>query len=210
MNLAHALLADLPELHHWGGTSQVGGLNLEIGDRLIAELARYDAPRVIETGAGGTTLLFCCLEPASVTSIAPDAALRDRIVAEAAVRGIALDPLRYLCERSEVALPALAAAGERFDVALIDGAHNWPTVFVDFCYLNMMLPAGGRLLIDDIQLYSVAQLYRLLLEQEREFELVATDDKLATFRKRSERAFLPEWNDEPYIVRNSPGSVTAG
>jgi Methyltransferase domain len=200
---ARALLANLPKLHYWGGEEQVGGLNSTIGERMITELGRYQAPRVVETGAGATTLLFCCLDPGAVTSIAPSDELHDRILAEAAAREIAVDRLRYLCERSEVALPRIAADGDRFDAGLIDGCHNWPSVLVDFCYINMMLPAGGTLFLDDVHLYSVSQLY-LLLQQQNEFEYVALDDKLATFRKLVDHPFLPEWNFEPYIKENSP------
>jgi hypothetical protein len=200
---ARGLLADLPRLHYWGGAEQVGGLNREIGDRIIAEHARYDSPRVIETGAGATTLLFCCLDPEVVTSIAPDASLHDRILEEAAAREIPVDRLRFVCDRSEVALPEIAREGDRVDVALIDGSHNWPSVFVDFCYVNMMMRAGGTLFVDDVQLYSVSQLY-FLLRKQKEFEFVAMDGKLATFRKLADRPFLPEWNGEPYIKENSP------
>ena len=199
---ARSLLADLPRLHFWGGAERVGGLTPAIGDRIIAEVARYDSPRVVETGAGATTLLFCCLDPAALTSIAPNAELRDRIFAEAAEREIAVDCLRFLCERSEAALPRLAADDDRFDVGLIDGSHNWPCVFVDFCYINMMMSEGGTLFVDDVQLYSVSQLYFLLRQQE-EFEYVALDGKLATFRKLTDRQFLPEWNSEPYIAQNT-------
>ncbi len=199
---ARALLADLPRLHDWGRGPEVGGLTQPIGNRIITELARYDSPRVVETGAGASTLLFCCLEPGAVTSIAPDAALRDRMLAEAAARGIPIDRLRFVCEQSELALPRLAAAGERFDAGLIDGAHGWPNVFVDFCYINLMLPVGGTLFVDDVQLYSVAQLY-LLLRQQEEFEYVALDDKLATFRKVLDHPFLPEWSSQPYIKQNT-------
>jgi Methyltransferase domain len=200
---ASALLAKLPKLHYWGGAEQVGGLNALIGERMIAELARYDLPRVVETGAGATTLLFCCLDPAALTSIAPVPELRDRILAEAEARDITTDRLRYICERSEIALPRIAADNECFDVGLIDGCHNWPSVFVDFCYINMMMPEGGTLFVDDIHLYSVSQLYRLL-RQQTEFEWIALDDKLATFRKVVDGPFLPEWKFEPYIEENSP------
>lgn len=199
----YALLADLPRLHHWGGEAQVGGMNSEIGERIINELKGYDAPRVLETGAGASTLLFCCLEPGDVTSIAPDEGLRESLLADAAKRDIEVDRLRFLCERSEIALPRLAADDERFDIALIDGSHNWPSVFVDFCYMNMMMPAGGTLFVDDVQLFSVWQLYLLLLKQE-EFEFVALDGKFATFRKIANTRFLPEWNSEAYITQNSP------
>jgi hypothetical protein len=200
---AMALLADLPRLHRWGGDEQVGGLNRAIGERIVVELERYTSPRVAETGAGASTLLFCCLRPAELTSIAPDAELEERIRSEAASRKIDLEPLRFLCERSEVALPRLAAEGTELDAALIDGSHNWPSVFVDFCYVNMMMSSGATLFLDDTQLYSVSQLFLLLQEQE-ELEHVGLDGKLATFRKRSDRRFLPEWNLQPFIERNSP------
>jgi hypothetical protein len=199
---ARALLADPPRLHDWGQGPVVGGLTQRIGERLIGELGRYDSPRVIETGAGASTLLFCCLEPDAVTSIAPDAGLRDRMLAEAAAREIPTDRLRFLCDHSERALPKLAEAGEHYDAALIDGSHNWPAVFVDFCYFNLMLPVGGTLFVDDVQLYSVAQLY-LLLRQQEEFEYVGIDDKLATFRKVLDHPFLPEWRSQPYIEENT-------
>lgn len=206
---AHALLADLPRLHHWGGDPQVGGLNTTIGERLIAEVGRFGSPRVIETGAGATTLLFCALGVTELTTIAPDAALQQRVIDEASRRAIATTALDFVCEPSEAALPRLAAAGHRVDVALIDGHHGWPNVFVDFCYFNMMLGAGATLLVDDVQLYSVAQL-ALLLVEEPTFELVAVDDKLATFRKVADAPSLPDWRHEPFIerlTREAPSAV---
>jgi hypothetical protein len=196
------LLENLPSLHHWGGRWRVGGLTMPIGERIVSELSTHDAPRVLETGAGASTLLFCCLEPSELTSIAPDSGLRDRIFAQAAKREIPVEALDFICERSEVALPPLAAEGRRVDVALIDGCHNWPGVFVDFCYINMMMGKGGTLFVDDVHLYSVGQLYALLRQQEG-FEYVGLDSKLATFRKLSDDPFLPEWRSQPYIEHNS-------
>ena len=88
--------------------------------------------------------------------------MRDRIFAEAdqSARSTLTRLLLYVCDRSELALPRIAADRNRFDVGLIDGSHNWPSVFVDFCYINTMLPAGGTLFVDDIHLYSVSQLFR--------------------------------------------------
>jgi hypothetical protein len=199
----HALLANLPKLHYRQGAHRVGGLDKRLGNRIVAELGRFESPRVIETGVGATTLLFCLLNPAVVMSIERDGRVRDRTLREAAARDISLDRLRFIQERSEIALPRLAAEGERFDVGLIDGSHNWPAVFVDFCYINMMLRADGTLFVDDIHLHSVSELYLLLCEQEQ-FECVALDDKLATFRKLDESRFLPEWRRQPYIARNTP------
>ena len=199
---AESLLANLPELHFWGGRARVGGLDRRIGNRLIDEVRRYERPRIIETGAGASSLLFCTLEPEALTTIAPDAKLRDRMLEAAREREISTEPLRFICERSETALPALALDGERYDVAFVDGCHNWPGVFVDFCYMNMMLSAGGTLLVDDTHLYSVVQLVHLL-RQEKDYEYVALDGKLATFRKVTDDSFLPEWGSQPYIAQST-------
>lgn len=199
---ARALIADPPRLHDWGHGWEVGGLTGRIGERLIAELGRYESPRVIETGAGASTLLFCALEPAAITSIAPDEGLRDRALAAAVERGISTDRLHFICDRSELVLPKLAEEGDCYEAAFIDGSHNWPAVFVDFCYLNLMVPVGGVMFVDDVQLYSVAQLYNLLRKQE-EFEYVGLDDKMATFRKVLDHPWLPEWRSQPYIEENT-------
>ena len=87
--------------------------------------------------------------------------------AAAAERGISTEPLRFICDYSELALPKLVEEGEQYDVAFIDGCHNWPAVFVDFCYMNMLLPAGGTILLDDLHLYSVAELFNFLRRQEQ-------------------------------------------
>jgi hypothetical protein len=199
---ARALLDEPPKLHDFGRGPEVGGLNKHIGERIIAEVSRHNAPRIVETGAGASTLLLLCLEPQSLTSIAPDFGLHERILAEAGERKIPVDRLEFLNEQSELALPRLFAQGYRFDVGLIDGSHNWPAVFVDFCYINMVMPAGGTLFIDDVQLYSVKQLY-LLLSEQPEYEHVALDGKFATFRKVIDCGFLPEWRSQPYIERNT-------
>jgi hypothetical protein len=198
---ADAFLEDLPALHHWGGAPQVGGLNKAIGRRLIEVLGRYETPRVVETGAGASTLLFLVLG-AELTSIAPDAKLYRRILDEADRRDIDAHTLRFVCEPSELALPRLAASGRRVDVALIDGHHGWPNVFVDFCYFNMMLGTGGTLLVDDLQLYSVGQL-ALQLADEPGYELRAVDDKMATFTKLTDAPGLADWRGQPFIERQT-------
>lgn len=195
-------MQELPALHFWGGQAQTGGLDRRIGKRIIDEVDGLDAPAVLETGAGATTLLFLLLAPATVTSIAPDDELRSRLFAEAAQRDISTEPLRFILDQSEWALPKLAEVGETIDVGLIDGNHGWPAVFVDFCYINVMLRNGGLLFIDDVHLHSVGQLF-LLLRQQPEYELVALEHKFATFRKVSDSTFLPEWSRQPFIATNS-------
>lgn len=199
-----AYLADLPLLHSWdnGVTWNTGGFMAWQLEELRRVATQFDRPRIIETGAGNSTLTFLHCQPARLVSIAPDAELQDRIRTYCVDHGLDTAPLEYLVERSEVALPTLAAAGARFEVALIDGGHGWPTVFVDFCYLYNMLRKGGVLLLDDTQLHSVAELSRLLAMQPG-FTLLGQHDKLQVWRKETDERFLPKHPLEPYIVEMS-------
>ena len=87
-------------------------------------------------------------------------------------------------------------------MALIDGGHGWPTVFVDFCYLNLMMRKGALLFLDDTQIYSVAELGRLL-ELQPGFEIVHDLGKLQVWVKQTGDPFLPEHSREPYILDKS-------
>lgn len=53
-------------------------------------------------------------------------------------------------EESQLALSRLAAAGRRFDLALIDGDHRFEAAFVDMYFADRMLEPGGVLVADDL------------------------------------------------------------
>jgi hypothetical protein len=84
-------------------------------------------------------------------------------------------------------------------VALIDGGHGWPTVFVDFCYLNVMLRPSGVLVLDDLQLHSVAELARMLTLQPGWELAMEVGDKTVAFRKTQDADYLPDHAGQPYI-----------
>jgi Methyltransferase domain len=209
---ATAFLRDLPNIHERGDRPPYsGGLNPRIGQVMIDEIGKLGGgARSIETGAGNSTLLFMMLGCAEVMAIAPDEKLGRRIRSEAAARGLDDRVLRYINDRSERALPRLALDEDvKCEIGFIDGNHGWPSVFVDFCYLNMMMQRDAVLFVDDVQLYSCAQLM-LLLKSQPEFELVSVVGKLATFRKRADSRFLPDFGSEPFIVANTSAVVLGG
>jgi predicted O-methyltransferase YrrM len=205
MEQVEALIANAPLLHIWNGEPQVGGLGDDVGHRLV-EFIRARTPAdtfdVMETGAGLSTLLFLALGVTSITSIDPTEELRDRIIAEAASRGLDASPLEYIGERSELVLPKLLEDARQYDVCLIDGSHGWPTVFVDFCYANACLGQGGLMLLDDVQIHSVRQLV-LLLAAQPGYRRVSHvwDWKLAAFVKETPESFLPEV--QPFVLWNT-------
>ena len=210
-----AYLEDLPLLHTWdrGETWNTGGFSASQLRRIhqLAGECFHDRPvRVLETGAGNSTITFLHLSLDRLVSIAPAADLRDRILTYCNSYEIDSSALDYRLERSEVELPALAfgtghgfatpiEARPEFDIVLIDGGHGWPTVFVDFCYANLMMRSGSLLPLDDTQLYSVAEPSRLLHMQPG-FTLQEVLGKLQVWEKDDDQPFFPEHSREPYII----------
>ena len=193
-------LSDLPLLHTWdnGATWSTGGFNREIFEAIHPFVT--EGARILETGAGNSTIFFLLHKPSRLVSIAPETDLFNRIRSYCDQNSIDRSCAEVVVGRSEWILPRLA--NQQFDFVLLDGCHNWPVVFVDFCYGMAMLRKGGLLMLDDLQLHSVKELARMLNEQP-EFSLILQHTKAALFRKNADVRELPEWINQPYIVRKS-------
>ncbi len=221
-------LKNLPLLHTWddGTTWNTGGFSSAQLRKIHAIITEHFGDRsvkIIETGAGNSTITFLYLSPEQLVSVAPAESLRDRIVAFCDQAGVDTSRLSFRVARSELELAKMVLGSEkpgwgappdrpRFDVALIDGSHGWPAVFVDFCYLNLMLRKGSLLLIDDIQIYAVAELARLLRQQPG-FALRHDLVKLQVWEKLDDQPFLPDHSREPYIIemtRKAASGPSAG
>ena len=72
----------------------------------------------------------------------------------------------------------------------------------NFFYCNYVLRRGGYLMVDDVQLHSVKELARLLIEQPG-FELALNLGKSLVFRKTTDDRSLPDWTGQPYISKRS-------
>ena len=73
--------------------------------------------------------------------------------------------------RSDLALPEMWRAGERFEFAFIDGCHLLDAVLVDFYYIDKMLPVGGYVVFDDVWMRGVRKVISFALHNRR-YELV--------------------------------------
>jgi hypothetical protein len=132
-------IQNIPLLHTWdGGKSwNSGGFeehHLNAFYTQVSEICKSN-PIILETGAGNSTLTFLLSKPSKLISIAKDEIIFERINKFIKENNINSEPLTQITERSEWALPELAKSGLKIDLALIDGGHGWPTVFVDFCYI---------------------------------------------------------------------------
>lgn len=197
-------LAAIPDLHTWDGgrTWNSGGFGPRELRAFVDLTAATPGARVIETGAGNSTIAFLLGDPSLLVSIAPDPALFGRIIDHCRVNAVDTGSLDARDGRSEWILPQLAAGGVTFDLALIDGGHGWPHPFVDFCYLNHMLRRGGHVVVDDVQLHSIKELARWLAADPR-FTMVTDLGKSLVFRKETDAGDLGEWNDQPYITQRT-------
>jgi predicted O-methyltransferase YrrM len=63
----------------------------------------------------------------------------------------------YRAGPSELVLPELLAARERFDLAFVDGNHHFDNVLVDLFFLKDLVEPGAIIVLDDYQLPSVAR-----------------------------------------------------
>jgi Methyltransferase domain len=211
-----AFLKDLPKLHNWTRLPahwtlqtleegwNTGGFDSQqmrvIHDFIVRNCPA--SPAIIETGAGNSTICFLHLNPSKLTSIAPDRALFDRIIDYCNNHHIDPTALDVHVSGSEWALPKIAMADrDRYDFALIDGLHNWPTVMVDFYYMNYLVKQGGFIMLDDVHLHSVKELARLLALDVDNFRLRLNLGKTLAFEKISVQRELGEFFSQPYVMQ---------
>lgn len=209
MQLIMKLLKNLPKLHYWDNHWCYGGFD-EYSIRLLYDKVISILPdgfTAIETGAGLSTLLFLCGNPGKVITIDPDTELEIRVKKWIKANDFPTDKLEFINKRSELVLPFIANRGLVADICLIDGDHGWPAVFVDFCYMNMVLKKSGMLIIDDVHLPSI-YLLAIWLKNMPGWKVYlkipehSVGLKTIVFEKGTEDRFLPGFWAQPWINVN--------
>jgi predicted O-methyltransferase YrrM len=187
------LLTANPQLHD-GGT-----MSWRASNHLLRFLDTHLRPgdRTLEIGAGVTTILFA-LKGTHHRAIVPFAQEAKQILVFCDAHGIARHEVSFCIDRSEAALPGLELSD--LDLVLIDGAHGFPTPFLDFHYTAGRLKVGGLLVIDDTQLWTGHTLKAFLL-QEREWRLeVDLAPRSVVFRKMLPYASGNNETFQPYVM----------
>jgi len=199
--VARQLLAEEPQLHlDEHGNPASWGIERALIEALPVWVNAGD--RTIETGAGLSTIMFCAIGSRH-TAVTPD--------------GDELERIRHFCEKREVPIDGLIAIQgssdrvlphleESYDVALIDGCHGFPSVYIDWYYLVDRLEVGGLLLVNATALYTVKTLVEFMTEDPC-WDKVAEFDGSAAFRKLVHGGHKREWNQQPFVEsRSSWGS----
>jgi predicted O-methyltransferase YrrM len=141
------------------------GIGRDEGGALAEIVRREHATRTIEVGLGYGISTLCICEgllsgsaPGRHVALDPNQSTRFsdcglQVLEDAGVREMVV----HLPERSELALPRLLQAGERFDFAFVDGNHRFDGAFLDLVYLGRLLEPGRLIVVDDCQLPAISR-----------------------------------------------------
>lgn len=158
------LMQERPKLHsaHDGTTATESAVyNWSLNPTVLQWLIDHLRPglRTLETGCGYSTIVFAlCGCHHTVVSPFPE---EHRCINEwCRKHGVSVDTVTYINGPSDRVLPTLTTTP--LDLVLIDGDHAVPAPLIDFHYTSDRLIKDGFLLVDDVQLPSVRQLYNFL------------------------------------------------
>jgi hypothetical protein len=193
------LLVDRPAIHGDDGSDPITHGLIESGLALLEESVK-PGWRTLETGSGFSTIILAA-GGAEHVCVVPNQPEVDRIRAYCEGAGIDTSTVTFHVRPSERVLPELEL-GE-LDLVLIDGSHSFPQVFIDWFYTATALKRGGRLIVDDVHVWT-GRVLRDFLAADAAWRV---DDELsgrtAILTKVGDVDPDQLWTDQPYVVAKS-------
>jgi Methyltransferase domain len=176
LDIVQRLLTDKPSFHEYG-TAHWDALP----ETLYAiRRSAKEGDSTIETGVGVSTVVFAAAG-AHHTAISPIADEYERVRDYCQRIGIDDSRIRFIAGRSDEVLPSLYNRDRVLDMAFIDGAHEFPNPVIDWHYIARSLKIGGTLVLDDIPIPAVAQVFQhMRLESNWRLETIL-DGRSAAF-----------------------------
>ena len=155
---------------------------------LMGILKRGPFQASVETGCGGSTIV---LSHASDRHIAFAIEGTDRTIGDLSQQeDLRAENVIFVEGETKDTLPRYAFDGA-LDLVLLDGPHAYPLPQVEFAYLFPRIRIGGWLVLDDIQIPSVYELFRFL-KQESTVRLEEVVVRTAFFRRVSTAEHGPD------------------
>ncbi len=154
---------------------------------LVRLLGAQPVHHSLETGSGVTTLLFSHLSDDHVV-FALDGG-------SGSIQNVKTSPFFNAASTSFVEGPTqktlpLYRARHRLQAALLDGPHAFPFPFLEYYYVYPLLEERALLVIDDIHIRSVHDLY-MFLRGDDMFDLLEVIERTAFFRRTCAPIFDP-------------------
>jgi len=186
------LLQDNPSFHEWSDGKPA---NFGVPDKVVKYIYSIVKPgfSTLETGSGKSTFAFLFAGCKHI-SIAPDPGEEERIRKYCRENNIPPD-FTFICNSSAEVLPDVVKQIESLDVVFIDGAHRYPFAEIDYHFTEKRLKTGGYMIVDDIQLPSVRNLF-VFLRKEKNWALDKIIDKTAFFIKTGEEVLVNDWQNQ--------------
>ncbi len=193
-NLPKFLLGPQPAVHAAGTICYA----VEKGVLEYINCNVQDGTYTLETGCGLSTILFAYLGCKHIC-ISPNKEEHERIVAFCQEERISIKEVTFIEGFSQDILPHLKCT--QLDLVLIDGGHGFPIPFVDWLYAARKLKVGGRLIVDDTQLWT-GHVLRDFLMAERAWQFEKSFHKAIAFKKILDN-IEKDWGGQPYVVVRS-------
>jgi Methyltransferase domain len=163
----------------WHGAGSTSRRTLGVLARFALELGKIE--HSLETGTGRTTLLLSNLSADHLVFTKDDAGDGDSLAAVRKSPLLRADSCRFVVGPTQRTLPA-----EEFDVqldlVLLDGPHAYPFPDIEYWATYPHLRQGGLLVVDDIQIPTIGNLFRFL-SADRMWKRLAVVESTAFFRR---------------------------
>jgi hypothetical protein len=179
------------------------------GPKPLAALADHLSRRRIrcsaETGSGASTLLFSHYSDKHLAFTIDSGG--GSVVNVKASPLLQTDHVIWVHGPTQLTLPAYRFR-QKLQAALIDGPHAYPFPDLEYYYLYQHLEAGALLVVDDIQIPTIHNLFDFL-RNERMFVLEDVVDTTAFFTRTDTPMFSPigdSWWEQEYNKASSPAA----
>lgn len=150
-----------------------------------------DIQNSIETGSGKTTMLFTHLSK-NHTVFALDNQNSVGVVKSSLL--INEDSFHWINGPTQKTLPVFEF-DRKYQVAYLDGPHGYPFPDLEYYYIYPHIAKDGLLIVDDILIPTIHNLYKFI-KQDEMFEEMEVIDTTAFFRRTDAETFDPygdEW-----------------
>jgi hypothetical protein len=188
-----------------------GSLAARVLERLHAHASARPLTASAETGAGKSTLLLSQVSAHHTVFTKDDTGDGDSLAGVRASPLLRREAVEFVVGPTQATLPAHCFA-RALDLVLIDGAHGFPFPQLDYYFLYRHLAPGGLLVLDDIQIRSVNDLFRFL-RADAMFDLLEVVRTTAFFRRTAAPVFDPHgdgWWLQGYNLRAWPPPAGLG
>jgi hypothetical protein len=192
-----SLLKSIQDLgHEWHSQGSLSNAALEEFFRIgqVSDL-RY----TLETGCGRTTLLFSHLSSCHLVFTLASTDAKDSYVRVHTSPLFNAHNTRFVLGPTQKTVPAFQFE-QQFDLVLLDGPHSYPFTDLEYYFVYPHVKEGGYLVIDDIHIPTIYNMFCFLKEDEM-YHLEKVIDNTAFFKRTSAPLFNPYadgWKGQRY------------